>query len=166
MSTCPTNMMECLRKGGEGDQRPLSAAACCPLLLLTCALLVTSSHSEGWQSTAAYFARDLALARADAGVGGGPAIREVASGHLQPVRAIHFDAKQQAYSVGGRRQHHHPEQHHLQQHSQQQQQQCTRVWSVHNRHQPTCAQPCSRKLTRAAGWGGRGVLSLLSAHGC
>ena len=42
--------MGCLRGDEAIHQRPLDAVACCTLLLLMCALLMTSSHSEGpWQ---------------------------------------------------------------------------------------------------------------------
>ena len=43
--------MDCavpLKRGDEATcQQPLGAVACWPLFLLTCALLMTSSHSEG-----------------------------------------------------------------------------------------------------------------------
>lgn len=63
--------------------------------------LVGRESVSHWPATAALFARDLALARAESGVAGGPAVREVASGHQQRVHAIHFDGLGQAYSVGG-----------------------------------------------------------------
>ena len=41
--------MDRFSKGdGAIRQRPLGAAACCPLLQLTCGILMTSSHSQSY----------------------------------------------------------------------------------------------------------------------
>ena len=49
---CKRSMVGCFAPFGRGrveatHQRPLGAVTCCPLLLLTCAVLMTPSHIEG-----------------------------------------------------------------------------------------------------------------------
>ena len=52
-----------MRRGGDEatHQWPLGAVACCSRFLLTCALLVTSSHSEGLGLEAAGVDYDSAI---------------------------------------------------------------------------------------------------------